>query len=83
MSDKKLKVNIYTPDSFRGSYDTGLLVCPATDGEIGIMADHMPMVCALKEGKCRIKTEDGTVNVDISKGLLCVKDNVADIFCEK
>lgn len=81
MSEKTFSVNIYTPEKLTASYSSSLLVCPASDGEIGVMADHMPMICALKDGDCRITTENGVEKAHITGGVLFVKNNSADIIC--
>ena len=82
MSDKFFKVNIYSPEKLLAEYSASLLVCPATDGEIGVMADHMPMICALKKGVCRITTDNGVEKTEIPDGFLSVHDNIADIICK-
>ena len=83
MADKKFTVNIHSPDKLLGAYEVSLLVCPAVDGEIGIMAGHMPMLCALRAGECRLTTDEETIRFAVTDGLLYVKNNTAEIFCEK
>lgn len=82
MAEKTFRVYIYSPDETIGEYEASLLVCPASDGELGVMADHSPMLCALKSGQCRITTAEGKVFADISNGFLSVENNVAEIFVE-
>lgn len=83
MADKTFQVKIYSPDKLLGSYEASLLICPATDGEIGVMAGHAPMLCALRAGKCRITTPEGKVFAEIGSGFLSVKNDLAEIFSDR
>jgi len=55
---KKFNIEILTPE--RSFYKGGIseLILNTTDGEIGIMANHIPMVVALKSGSIKI-SENG------------------------
>lgn len=37
-----------------------MVILPATDGQLGVLANHGDMVTALNMGKMRIQKEDGT-----------------------
>ena len=41
------KVTIYTPEQLFGTFEAVSLTCNATDGEICVMRDHMPMLLAI------------------------------------
>ena len=46
----------------------------ALDGELAVLAGHIPMVTALKAGECRVYFEDGSMKkADCVSGLLSVK----------
>ena len=57
-----------------------LSVC-AIDGELAVLAGHIPMVTALKSGECRVYFEDGTVKkADCVSGLLSVKKDSVSLL---
>ena len=70
---KEFWLNITTPDGPRFDGMVVRLSARAVDGDIGILADHIPLVTALKPGECRVQLPDGTTRTaDISGGLLTV-----------
>ena len=59
-----------------------LLVVPASDGEMGIMAYHENMVMAIEEGEMRITSEDDKViTAFVGSGFLEFVDNTAILLC--
>lgn len=58
-----------------------MLIIPGYDGEIGIMANHMPMTTAIEVGEIRYKLTDGTWQTAIvSDGLIKVNDNHVEVL---
>jgi F-type H+-transporting ATPase subunit epsilon len=55
---------------------------PTADGEITILADHMPMVSLLAEGELRITTADRTVWIAVSGGFLETGDKAATVLSD-
>ena len=52
------------------------LVLPTIDGEVGIMAGHIPLVTAVVPGELRCRMKDGAaMSALISHGLLRVESN--------
>ena len=71
---RSYKLQITTPAGVLFEGDATQLSVKAVDGELAIMAGHIPMTTALKSGECRVYLEDGTVrHGDCSGGLLSVK----------
>lgn len=57
-----------------------MLVATTTLGQIGILANHEPMLAALADGLFRITKEDGTViEGKASDGFLSVEGNIVRI----
>lgn len=54
-----LAVEIVTPDGHVYEERTQLVVVPGTEGELGIMARHQPLVSLLAIGETRVKRADG------------------------
>ena len=58
-------------DLFRG--DAVKLILRGTEGELAVMAGHVPFVTAVRKGRCVVEEADGTRRTGlISGGLLTV-----------
>ena len=58
-------------DLFRG--DAVKLILRGTEGELAVMAGHVPFVTAVKKGRCVVEQADGSRNTGlIDAGLLTV-----------
>ena len=56
---------------------------PTADGSVGILADHAPMLCAIRKGEMRIQTEEGTEKaISLSDGAACVRDNSVTVLAD-
>ncbi|MCR5089035.1 MAG: ATP synthase F1 subunit epsilon [Oscillospiraceae bacterium] len=57
---------------------------PTGSGSVGILANHAPMLCALREGTVRCRTAGGTEKcVKISDGVADVRDNSVTILADR
>jgi len=73
-----LKLNILTPEKEIFSGEIISLTATAADGEIGILANHAPLITALKKGRLEIEiTEAESKKFEIEQGLLKVSNNQA------
>ncbi len=72
---KEYWLNITTPDGPCFDGPVVALSARAVDGDIGIMAGHLPLVTALQAHECHITLPDGSVHyADVGGGLLTVTD---------
>jgi F-type H+-transporting ATPase subunit epsilon len=69
-----------TPEAEHFNGDIRLAVLPATDGEIGILARHAAMVCALGTGACRLTTDKGVITFAMSGGFSRVHGDVVTVL---
>ena len=70
---KSFPLNISSPDGelFRG--DAGMLILRGTEGDLAVMAGHVPFVTAVVQGSCVVITaEDERKEGTIESGLLTV-----------
>ena len=76
MSTFPLLISSPDGDLFRG--DAEMLILRGTEGDLAIMAGHIPFVTAVVRGNCVILTAEGELKVCvIEEGLLTVdKDQV-------
>lgn len=61
MADRTLSLKILTPDSTLFTGKVAKVVVPATDGELGVLPRHAPLVALLGMGELRA-TADGKVS---------------------
>ncbi|WP_290032774.1 F0F1 ATP synthase subunit epsilon [Ligilactobacillus cholophilus] len=81
MSDKpELTVSVVTPDGEVYNNKTTLVVCKTTEGELGIMPNHTPVLASLAIDEIRVKTgEDKFDEIAISGGFLEFSNNTLSI----
>ncbi len=72
-----MKLQIVTPDEELFSGEVNSIVVPGTDGLIGILNDHAPMVSSLKQGKIKVDVDKQEKFFDVNGGVVEVlKNNV-------
>ena len=77
----KIQVDIVTPSSTIMSDYFNMIVVRTLNGELGILADHLPLISTLKEWPVKLKKDDGTViYVSVSGGFMEVRDNKVTIL---
>ena len=75
---------ISTPDGSTFDGDTVALVVRGTEGELAIMAGHIPFVTAVREGDCRIELPDEKdKTAEIGGGILTVASDKTTLLCSK
>ena len=77
----RIQVDIVTPGRTVLSDHFNMVVVRTLDGEIGILADHLPLISTLKEWPAKLKKDDGSVIfVSVSGGFMEVRDNKITIL---
>lgn len=69
---KTFKLRVTSPDGDSFSGDALMLVVRGVEGELAIMADHVPFVTAVKPCTVKIETEDEDIEAEIGGGMLSV-----------
>jgi F-type H+-transporting ATPase subunit epsilon len=79
-----LSVSVVSADREVWSGDTTMVVARTTEGQIGILAGHEPMLAILAQGQVRITRADGsTVAVDAEDGFLSVEHDRVTIVARQ
>ncbi len=75
-------LKILTPSAiaFEGEVDS--VVVPATDGLLGILRDHAPILASLKTGTVQYKVNNQEKEIGIENGFLEVNDNLISILVD-
>jgi F-type H+-transporting ATPase subunit epsilon len=76
MAEEKLqRLEVVTPQRKTYSEDVRFVVLPGTDGELGILPDHAPLVTSLKIGQMRIQHDGKTIKVAVDGGFAEVRNS--------
>ena len=68
---KTYKLTVSTPDGHIFDDEVVSLSLRGADGDLAIMAGHIPFATVVKEGKCHIETASGEVrNASVGGGVL-------------
>lgn len=64
-----MKLELVTPEQIAFDGEVEMIVLPATEGEIGVLSGHAPIISSLNEGEVRLY-DNGilTKTIKISKG---------------
>ncbi len=80
----KIHLEIVTPDKNFYSDDVQMFVIETTEGEIGVLNDHEPLVTPVSTGHIWIDIGDSgkEKNASCSKGFLTISDNIATVVVD-
>ncbi len=78
------QVDVVSPEATVWSGMATLLMAKTTDGELGIMANHEPLMGALVTGPVTVEAEDGTrTTIGVHGGFLQVLDNQVTLLTDR
>ena len=76
-------LSIVTPEKSYYEGDIKSLVVPGTEGYLGVLSHHAPLITALMPGKIEFRDEHDEVNImAVSGGFLEVSNNLATILAD-
>jgi F-type H+-transporting ATPase subunit epsilon len=77
------KLSIVTPEKVLYDADVQSLVAPGSEGYLGVLSDHAPLMTALQPGKVEFRDADDRVQiVAVTNGFLEVSNNQATILAD-
>ncbi|SNC61508.1 ATP synthase F1 subcomplex epsilon subunit [Kytococcus aerolatus] len=79
----QLTVDLVAADRQVWSGEASMVTARTTDGELGIMPGHTPLLGALTEGTVGIHTAGGKQEVQINTGFLSVDSDRVTIVAEQ
>ncbi len=78
-----MNLEIITPDKKLFSGEIKSVIVPGSEGSLGILDRHAPMVASLKEGKCKVTEVSNAVHeFEIKGGVVEVSHNKVIILAE-
>jgi len=76
-------LSIVTPEKSFYEGDIKSLVVPGTEGYLGVLSQHAPLITALIPGKIEFRDKNDEVNImAVSGGFLEVSNNIATILAD-
>ncbi len=76
------KLIISTPDGSVFDDDAAILVVRGTEGELAVMAGHIPFITAVKPCECKIVLPDDSIRLaTIGGGILTVASDKTTLLC--
>lgn len=78
----KFRLEIVTPERLMFSDDIDVLTTPTTQGEISIMAHHVPLVTMIAPGEIKIKKNKEVSFMTITGGFIQVAMNKVTILAD-
>ncbi|MCR6545422.1 F0F1 ATP synthase subunit epsilon [Dehalobacterium formicoaceticum] len=82
MAEKSILFEVVTPEKKICSQDVDSLVVPATQGYLGILPDHAPLITSLDIGVVKFTKDGKPKKMAVSGGFLEVKDNKVIILAD-
>ena len=71
----KINLQIITPEKIAYEGEIDQVTLPTTDGEITILADHIPLISTMKHGELTIKNGGEEILMAVCNGFIEVKKN--------
>ena len=79
---QKLILTIVTPEKQLVSDEVDQVNAPGTEGDLGILYDHAPLLTNLRSGQLSYEKDGETVALVVSGGYLEVTDNRVTVLAE-
>lgn len=69
--NKDYSLTVLTPEGIVYTGDVVSLVAPGKSGKLGVLAHHMPLLCALSKGELVCREKEGAwLHFEIEEGIL-------------
>ena len=78
-----MRVQIITPEKEVYSDEVDVLVAPGTEGQLGILPNHSPLMTALQQGTIRVTKNGLDQRWNVTGGFLEVLSNQVMILAEE
>lgn len=83
MAERTFKLMLATPTGWAARTDAESLVAPGSEGYLGILANHAPLMTALGVGALTFRDSDGYDHtLAVTEGFLEVSNNVVTIIAD-
>ena len=77
-----MTVNILTPDKQLYEGEATYIGLPGSDGSLGILSHHAPLVTTLRKGEITLKTDGEEMTFEVNGGTVEVLNNHVTILAQ-
>jgi F-type H+-transporting ATPase subunit epsilon len=77
---KTIRLDIITPERIVYSEDVNMVIARATDGDLGILPGHTPLIAGLAIWPLRILKEDGEKQLSVCSGFIEVQPDKVTVL---
>ena len=77
-----MTVNILTPDKQLYEGEATSIGLPGSDGSLGILSHHAPLVTTLRKGEITLKTDGEEMTFEVNGGTVEVLNNHVTILAQ-
>ena len=77
-----MTVDILTPDAKLFSAEATYVGLPGSDGSMGILDHHAPLVTTLKAGQVVVRSQEGEESFEVKGGSVEVLNNTVTVLAE-
>lgn len=77
VSDKQFHVDIITPERVKFEGAALMLSLPGVEGQMGVLANHAPILAMLQPGRLTLHTRERTIRMAIGEGFVKMSNNRA------
>jgi len=77
-----MNVEIITPDKQLFKGEATSVVVPGSDGLLGILSNHAPLISSLKKGTVKVSSNNGDESFEVNGGVVEVLNNSVMILAE-
>jgi len=77
-----IRLEIVTPERVVFSEDVDFILAPGSEGYLGVLANHAPLITGLEIGELKAKQGNQEIRLAVSGGFFEVKNNKAVVLAE-
>jgi len=77
---KTIRLDIVTPDKVAYSEDVNMVIARATNGDLGILPGHAPLIAGLDIWPLRVITDEGEIEIVLCSGFIEVRPEKVTIL---
>lgn len=84
LSDKTFQFELVSPERILASEEAGMVIVPGSEGEMGILADHAPLLSSLRPGVVSVTSPSGELRrIFVSGGFVDVTGAQCSVLAEE